>query len=128
MTATFVEEPVLTLRGVDLLLDAKGLSCSDELMVQMKDWCNFNSCFIFIYNSFIYILTYDFCCPFHLFTRYNHEVLRPPRPQHFSGFPHVRAAEVMFIRQIQKMMFDVFYEHLSLVVMNSRFSEVRCMP
>lgn len=59
MTATFVEEPVLTLRGVDLLLDARGSLCSDELMVQMKDWCNFNSCFIF-YNAFICILTYDF--------------------------------------------------------------------
>jgi hypothetical protein len=60
MTATFVEEPVLTLRGVDLLLDAKGSSSSDELIVQMKDWCYFNSYFIFFFNAFIRILTYDF--------------------------------------------------------------------
>lgn len=33
--ASFLEEPVLALRGVDL----QGTSCSDELLVQMKDWC-----------------------------------------------------------------------------------------
>ncbi len=33
--ASFLEEPVLALRGVDL----QGPSCSDELLVQMKDWC-----------------------------------------------------------------------------------------
>jgi hypothetical protein len=59
-----------------------------------------------------------------LFVRYNHDP--NPRPAEFSApFPQIRAAEVMFIRQIQKLMFDVFYEHISFLVMNSSIADVR---
>jgi hypothetical protein len=58
--------------------------------------------------------------------RYDNETLRPHRPLSFTGVPHVKSAEVMFIRQIQKLMFDIYFEHISLLLMNSGIEEVQC--
>jgi hypothetical protein len=121
--ASFLEEPVLALRGVDL----QGPSCSDELLVQMKDWC-YSISHVTSSHSFIddlMVLFHNIHLTLSLLIRYNHETPRPPRPDNFSGFPHLRAAEVLFIRQIQKLMFDVYVEHISLLVMTSGFPEVR---
>ena len=62
---------------------------------------------------------------FSVFIRYDHQTPRPPRPQGFSGVPKVHSAEVMFIRQIQKLMFDVYVEHISLGFMGQGLQEVR---
>jgi hypothetical protein len=38
MTAEIIEEHAAILDGVDLLVDSQEVSCSDELLLQMKDW------------------------------------------------------------------------------------------
>ncbi len=38
MTAEIIEEHAAVLDGVDLLVDSQEVSCSDELLLQMKDW------------------------------------------------------------------------------------------
>jgi hypothetical protein len=119
--ASFVEEHVVALRGVDL----QGSSCSDELLVQMKDWCFASHILFAHFPTSEYFYVTSFMLSFVLLIRYNHEIPRPPRRDNLSGFPLVRAAEVLFIRQIQKLMFDVYVENISLLVMNSWFLEVR---
>ena len=45
MTAEIIEEHAAILDGVDLLVDSQGISCSDELLLQMKDWYSLIPCF-----------------------------------------------------------------------------------
>jgi hypothetical protein len=40
MTTTIMEEHAVNLVGVDLLVDSQGSFCSDELLVQIKEWCS----------------------------------------------------------------------------------------
>jgi len=51
-----VEESALALRGVDLLPDSNGFCCSDELLVQMKDWCYGMTYFTLPQTRFVYFL------------------------------------------------------------------------
>ena len=56
--------------------------------------------------------------------RYNHDIPVPSRPQGFTGFPVIASAEISFIRQIQKLMFDVYEEHVSLAASQMGLQEV----
>ena len=48
----------------------------------------------------------------------------PFRSAGYTGFPVVRAAETSFVRQIQRLMFDLFEEHLNLAVSYIGLEEV----
>ena len=56
MTASIMEEHAGNLVGVDLLVDSQGSSCSDELLVQMKEWYSQNLHF----NATLSVV-HDFC-------------------------------------------------------------------
>jgi hypothetical protein len=51
-------------------------------------------------------------------------VPRDSRPEGLSGFPVVTSAAISFIRQIQKLMFDVYEEHLSFAASRMGLQEV----
>ena len=56
--------------------------------------------------------------------RYDHTVQDPLRSQGYTGFPVVRAAEICFVRQIQRLMFDLYEEHLTLALSRIGLEEV----
>jgi hypothetical protein len=41
ITASIMEEHAVSFDGVDLLVDCQSCACSDELLVQMKEWCSY---------------------------------------------------------------------------------------